>query len=66
MTSVKSLTLLLLGSKASVIFASGYSFFNDINEGRKNISSPIPPKFIAKIFITRLYNKHICSSIFVW
>lgn len=50
-TSVKSLTLLLLGSSARVIFALGNSFFKDIRVGRKNISSPIPPKFIAKIFI---------------
>ena len=50
-TSVKSLTLLLLGSSARVIFASGNSFFKEINAGKKNISSPIPPKFIASILL---------------
>ena len=48
--SVKSFTLLLLGSSANVIFELGKAFFNEIKVGRKNISSPIPPKFIASIF----------------
>ena len=47
--SVKSLTPLLRGSKASVISESGNSFFKDMRVGRKNISSPMPPKFIVRI-----------------
>ena len=65
--SVKSFTLLLLGSSARVIFEFGNSFFKDISVGRKNISSPIPPKFIANMFINKLYNKKIfCSIISLW
>lgn len=50
-TDVISLMLLLLGSRASVIFDFGNCFFREIRVGRKNISSPIPPKFIARIFL---------------
>ena len=49
-TLVKDVMPLLLGSKANVIFACGNSFFKDIKVGKKNISSPIPPKFTVNIF----------------
>ena len=58
--SVRLVKLLLLPSRQRVILDSGYDFLHELITGKNKISSPIPPKFINKIFSKLFILKRFC------